>query len=340
MAGGGFFLEDVGIAFCSVLQRTCLLSVIHQECLRTISRFWARRVRSAQDGCGELRRRVLRSDLSVVLWRYTNRLLHYRPTPVCYHVEFLFRSFLRYAQTGSRGLSSSGVTIAGSVGTALLMNDLGMPRAWVPTDLDMFVRDSGELDRIQNAFRIGVLESLGWSCEERDTNTYGSGFDLARADESEIFPMNAYQKEVCARLRRTLPRAQAPRAKFGSRFVRAVKILPHIPRKYDSIPEVVYLLRSLNVTVLEFDSELDEAASFSELVRLGFDMAQCAVSVEVTEDLKFQCVCSDVTMQAVREQRIVLQREETLRSTAPGSIRRVLQRVRKYRGRGFDLAAQ
>ena len=103
---------------------------------------------------------------------------------------------------------------------------------------------------------------------------------------------------------------------------------------------MVYLLRSLNVTVLEFDPELDEAASFSELVRLGFDMAQCAVSVEVTEDLKFQCVCSDVTMQAVREQRIVLQREATLCSTVPWSIRRVLQRVRKYQERGFEIAVQ
>ena len=339
MAGGGVILEDFAIAFCSVLQRTCLLSVMNQECLRTTSKLWALIMRSAKEGCGELIWRVLRNDLSVLLWRYTNRLLHYRPRPACYHVEFLFRSFLRYAQSGARGIHSSEVTIAGSVGTALLMNDLGMPRAWVPTDLDVFVRDSGELDRIQKAFRTGVLESLGWSYEERDSNTYGPGFDLARADESEIFIMNAYQKEVCARLRRTMPRAQAPFPKFGSRFVRAVQILPHIPRKHDSMPEVVYLVRAVNVTLLEFDPATDEAVSFSEMVRLGFDMAQCAVSVEVTEDLKFQCVCSEVTMEAVREQRIVLQREETLRSTAPGSIRRLLQRVRKYRGRGFELAA-
>ena len=105
MAGGGFFLEDVGIAFCSVLQRTCLLSVIHQECLRTISRFWARRVRSAQDGCGELRRRVLRSDLSVVLWRYTNRLLHYRPT-ACRIVRTSYKTFL----TSSRALDCTSMS--------------------------------------------------------------------------------------------------------------------------------------------------------------------------------------------------------------------------------------
>ena len=341
MAGGGFLLEDVAVAFCSVLQTTCLLSVKNQEGLRTISRIWTRRLRSAQDGCVEQRRRVFGSNLCVLLWRYTDRVLRYSPTPFSYHVEFLVRSFLRYAQSGARGPSPSEVTIAGSVGTALLMNDLGMPRAWVPTDLDMFVRDRCELDRIQSAFRIGVLESLGWSCEETDSHTYVPDFGThARADESEIIPITADEKEVCACLRRTLPRAQAPCPEFDSRFVRAVMIRPNIPRRYDSMPEVVYLVRSLNVTLLEFDHAPSEAVPFSELVRFGFDMAQCAVSVQVTEDLKFQCFCSDVTMQAVREQRIVLQREATLRSTAPGSIRRVLQRVRKYRERGFEIDAQ
>ena len=59
---------------------------------------------------------------------------------------------------------------------------------------------------------------------------------------------------------------------------------------------------------------------------------------QVTEDLRCQCFCSDESREAVREQRIVLQRAEALRSSAPGSIRRVLQRVRKYRERGFEIA--
>ena len=341
MAGGCRIPEDVGVAFCSRLQMTCLLSVTKQEGLRSISRFWAGTVRSAQQGCAEQRRRASGSDLCSLLWRYTDRVLRYSPTPFSYHVEFLVRSFLRYAQSGSRGPALSEVTIAGSVGTALLMNDLGMPRAWVPSDLDMFVRDSCELERIQSAFRIGVLDSLGWSCRETDSNAYGPAFGTrAWADERENPAITVDEKEVCARLRRTCPRVQAPCPDIGSRFVRAVRIRPNIPRRYDSTPEVLYLVRSLNVTHLEFDHAPSEAVPFSELVRLGFDMAQCAVSVQVTEDLKFQCICSDVTMQAVREQRIVLQREATLCSTVPWSIRRVLQRVRKYKERGFELAVQ
>ena len=340
MAGVGVILQDVGIAFCSALQTTCLLNVREQQVLRVISRFWARRVRSAQDRCGEQRRRVLASDLCGLLWRSTDRAHWYNPTPECYHVEFLMRSFLRYAQTGARGSSPSEVTIAGSVGTALLMNELGMPRAWVPGDLDMFVTDSCELDRIQRAFRIGVLEKLGWSYRLTDSDTYGPGIDKTRTDEEEIVSMTADDKEVIARLRCTLPPAQATGRKHRSRFVRAVMIRPIIPPRYDPPSEVVYLVRNINVTLLEFDPASSDDVSFSEFVRLGFDMAQCAVSVEVTEDLRFQCVCSDVTMQAVREQRIVLQREETLRSSAPGSIRRVLERVRKYRARGFEIAAQ
>ena len=341
MAGGGFILEDVAVAFCSVLQTTCLLSVKNQQGLRAISRIWSWRVRSVQDGCAEQRRRVLGSDLCVLLWRYTDRVLRYSPTPFCYHVELLVRSFLRYAQSGVQGHAPSEVTIAGSVGTALLMNDLGMPRAWVPTDIDMFVRDRCELDRIQSAFRIGVLESLGWSCEETECHTYVPDFGThSRADESENIVITADDKEGCACLRRTLPLVQAPCPSVHSRFVRAVMIRPNIPRRYESMPELIYLVRPLNVTVLEFDDAPSEAVPFAELVRLGFDMAQCAVSVYVTEDLKFQCYCSDLTMQAVREQRIVLQRESALCSTVPGSIRRVLQRVRKYREYGFEIAAQ
>ena len=341
MAGGGRIPEEVGVAFCSRLQMTCLLSVTKQEGLRSISRFWAGRVRSAQQGCAEQRRLVSRSNFSILLWRYTDRVLRYSPTPFSYHVEFLVRSFLRYAQNGSRGPVPSEVTIAGSVGTALLMNDLGMPRSWVPSDLDMFVRDSSELDRILSAFRNGVLDSLGWSCRVTETDAYGPAFGTdAWENENKMLSISADEKEVCARLLRSCPCAQAPSSDMYSSFVRSVRIRPNIPRRYDSSPEVVYLVRSLNVTLLKCDHASSQAVPFSELVRLGFDMAQCAVSVQVTEDLKFQCFCSDVTMQAVREQRIVLQREATLCSTVPWSIRRVLQRVRKYKERGFEIAVQ
>ena len=338
MAGVCVTLQEVGIAFCSALQTTCLLNVREQQELRCISSFWKRRVRSAQDRCVEQRRRVLASDLRVLLWRYTNRAHCYNPTPECCHVEFLMRSFLRYAQTGVRGSSPSDVTIAGSVGTALLMNELGMPRAWVPSDLDMFVRDSSELDRIQTAFRIGVMEKLGWLCRTTDSDTYGPGFDLIRADEEEIVFMKAADKEVVDSLRRTLPLAQAIGWKSRSRFVRAVMIRPMIPARYQSVSEILDLVKNINVTLLDFDPAPRDGVSFEELVRVGFDMAQCAVSVQVTEDLRFQCFCSDETRQAVREQQIVLQRAETLRSSAPGSICRVLQRVRKYRARGFEIA--
>ena len=121
MAGRCLTVGDVAVAFCSVLQSTCLLSVTTQERLRTVSRSWSRRLRPAEDGCAEQRRRVLGSDLCVLLWRYTDGVLLYSPTPFCYHVEFLVRSFLRYAQTGYRGPVRAEVTSSGSAGTALLM---------------------------------------------------------------------------------------------------------------------------------------------------------------------------------------------------------------------------
>ena len=338
MAGVVVTLQDVGIALCSAIQMTCLLNVREQQELRGISRFWKRRMRSAQDRCMEQRRRVLAGDLCVLLWRYTNRAHCYNPTPECCYVEFLMRSFLRYAQNGVRGRSPSEVTIAGSVGTALLMNELGKPRAWFPSDLDLFVRDRSELDRIQNAFRIGVMEKLGWLYRMTDSDAYGPGWDLERADEEEVVSMTDDDKEVVDSLRRTLPLAQAIGGKTRSRFVRAIMIRPIIPSRYESVSEILYLVRNINVTLLEFDPAPSDAVSFSELVRHGFDMAQCAVSVQVTEDLRFQCFCSDESREAVREQRIVLQRAEALRSSAPGSIRRVLQRVRKYRERGFEIA--
>ena len=336
MVGVGVTLQDVGIVFCSALQTNCVLSVKEQQKLRGISRHWKWRVRTAQDRCVEQRQRVSEGDLRVLLWRYTNRPQCYNPTPESCHVEFLMRSFLRYAQTGCRGSSPSEVTIAGSVGTALLMNELGMPRAWFPSDLDIFVRDSVELDRIQSAFRIGVMEKLGWLYRMTDSESYGPAFDLTRADEEEVFDMTDEDKAVVDSLRRTLPLAQAIGRKTCNRFVRAVMIRPIPPD--DLVPEILYLVRNTNITVLQCESAPNDSVSFSELVRLGFDMAQCAVSVQVTEDLRFQCFCSDESREAVRKQRIVLQRAETLRSSAPGSVRRVLHRALKYSERGFSIA--
>ncbi|CAK0869071.1 unnamed protein product, partial [Prorocentrum cordatum] len=78
------------------------------------------------------------------------------PSKAMYHSDMLVRGFLRHLLHGKIQ-----VVLAGSAGTAILLNKLDAQREWAPNDIDFFVAEEKHIDYVAMAYISGVLSPLG-----------------------------------------------------------------------------------------------------------------------------------------------------------------------------------
>ncbi|CAK0852499.1 unnamed protein product [Prorocentrum cordatum] len=316
--------------------------------------------------CGDARDRArkayddyvkgLRSgDLCGMTWmptcdRALRRLLAPATSKAMYHADMLVRGFLRHVMG-----SEARVVLAGSAGTAILMNKLGVQRDWFPNDIDIFVAEEKHADFIADAYDTGVLRPLRCRLRKQTHLFYDSEssdgdegawcaaeMNAAMAVDAALPPLPpeleaaqaAAAAEAFKELRGLVLPRHANRHRSGYRVLTSVVVRPRLPD--DCPPDLVRLIRPINIVLVRVPGRASQAVDFPGLVRDGFDLVPCAVSVRVGDDFSFRCSCTSGTLAAV-ERRMLFFNPEAVACRKLEEIKRMVHRVRKYVVRGFTF---
>ena len=250
-----------------------------------------------------------------------------------YYADMLIRCFLRHVLR-----ERDQVVLAGSAGTAILLNKIGTPRSWSPNDVDFFVTDEKYLEQIGRAYVAGVLNPLGVDSEARVRDWYDDSDD----EDSDAFdatgvPDYIRHDGVLAdgydELRGIV---RGPSNGGGPASYDALRVAVIVPRLPDGFPnDLRALIRPINVIHVRVPGAAPGSpVDLPARVRGGFDLVPSAVSVGVDDDLEFRCTCNLRTFAAVH-QAVLFFNPEAVSRRKYKDIPRMLFRVRKYTSRGF-----
>ena len=240
-----------------------------------------------------------------------------------YRADWLMRSFLRYVLGGTRQ-----VVLAGSVGTAILQNKLGIRRDWRPTDIDFFVTGVHSVSRIIDAYVEGVLKPLGCKRWEQRTQLF---YYEDRGGTEHGIPAGTTEahEELRGLIRRSSSVGHAP----SYEVLQTVLLEFGLPE--GSSTTLCNLIRPLNIVHVRVPGS--GTPDLASRVRSGFDLVPCAISVEIDDDFSFRCTCDVRTLAAARLS-LVFFNVDHVRRRNRDDIPRLLDRVQKYQRRGFMFA--
>ena len=264
-------------------------------------------------------------------------LADFVPSVYVYHADMLMRSFMFNVLR-----SKDFPVLAGSVGTALLMNKIGAVRSWIPNDVDFFAASQFQMERITNAYIEDVLNPLACDFHKDvlsfDAETENEEVTLTTESRSlstltslnDIFSSWGviYQSFSIEKTRERNGR--------GYRAVAAAVVVPLWPDGTSN--ELRSLILPLSVTFVQplEGHRRFQPHSFAQRVRCGFDLMPCAVSVKMRRDLSFLCSCSPSTLAGLRNSALEINAEEVIRRRSR-DLKKTVHRILKYLRRGFSL---
>ena len=291
---------------------------------------------------------ISRRHLPALTWIRTTDagLEDFVPAVYVYHADMLMRSFMFNVLR-----SEVSPVLAGSVGTALLMNKICAVRSWIPRDVDFFVASEFQMEQIANAYIENVLNPL--ACEfQKDVfpfyadpgNEGGNDsdseeeFEISNAARGEFLSWDEMLNIASAYtvLRSLVRGSNCEMNGAGYRAVAGAVVQPLWPD--GASRELRSLILPLNVTFVKLSGGCQrfQPQSFPLRVRRGFDLLPCAVSVKLRSDLSFLCSYSQSTLEGLRNSALEINVEEVSRRRSR-DLKRIVRRILKYLRRGFTF---
>ena len=251
-----------------------------------------------------------------------------------YRADMLLRGFLRYVLQWPNQ-----VVLAGSAGTAMLLNKLGVPRDWRPHDIDIFVTAERRVHHVEDAYVAGVLKPLGCKHWEQATQLFKhDNEDHPRevaAPEVFVRELRGAAAEAFEELRELIEEGPADGRNASYEVLQTVNLLPQLPE--NGLRAVLStFVRPLNIVLIRAPVSPGKAMDLASCVRGGFDLVPCAVTVTMEEDLRFRCTCDVRTLAAARLSLLFFNAEH-FRRRSRDDVPKLIERVRKYAGRGFKF---
>ena len=221
----------------------------------------------------------------------------------CYSESRLQRLFLRRCVLLQTGENQRGVVIAGSFAAHTYQCSIGAKPAWAPNDIDIFVTQPDLLRTIQRLYTTVYVKPLGKRLRRRiGIGSFKNHIHTNREGDPDV------QKEKDERPfdRERLPMAieefllESTSMRTNQSIAEGMRSIPaHLPlmqKKQAYTVQKTLVLRavprcniSVNVIYIQISKEdtQKQHKSLAHAICSEFDMAQCAISLDVNNSLQY-----------------------------------------------------
>ena len=262
----------------------------------------------------------------------------------CYSESRLRRLFLRQCVLLQTGGNLQSVVIAGSFVVHTYQCSIGAKLAWKPNYIDIFVAQQDHLRTIQHLYFTTYVKALGKKlvCRENNYYTHEENPDMKEVKDERPFDRDRLPTDIEEFLLRTKFRFPTTIAE-GLRCIPAN--LPSTQKKQAYTVQKTLVLRavprcniSVNVIYIEFsyNDTQKKHKSLAHAICSNFDMAQCAISLEVNDAFQytFNAHVND-TKELLKTKKMRLMPAAFMSPFM--QPRRELQRIAKYLERSFTI---